>query len=65
MMAEWFAHWTPNQKIMGLNPAKASCLFKNCPIWATCEDNGASVHSVINEYLATEMAIVLRLPVEP
>ncbi len=40
-MAEWLAHHTPNHKIVGLSPAKASRLIKNRPAWATGDDNGA------------------------
>ena len=56
-MAEWLARQTPNHKIVGSSLAKTSCLIKNCPVGATDNDNGASVHS--------EMAIVLRLPIGP
>ncbi len=37
------------------------------PAWATGDDNGASIHSPVNEYLAldTDGNIVLRLPVAP
>ncbi len=50
-MAEWLAGRTPNHKIVGSSPAKASRLIKNHPAWA---DNGASVHSALNEYLAID-----------
>ncbi len=53
-MAEWLAHQTPSHKIVGSSPAKASRLIKNCPTWATDGDNGASVHSAVNEYLAID-----------
>ncbi len=51
-MAEWLARRTPNHKIVGLSPNKTSCLIKNRPAWATGDDNGASVYSAVNEYLA-------------
>ncbi len=58
-MAEWLACRTPNprgpnHKIVGSSPAKASWLTKNCPAWATGDDNGSSVHSAINEYLTID-----------
>ncbi len=53
-MAEWLARRTPNHKIVGSSPAKASQLIKNRPAWATGGDNGASVHSAVNEYLAID-----------
>ncbi len=28
---------------------------QNCPTWATGDDNGASVHSPVNEYLAIDI----------
>ncbi len=31
-----------------------SWLIKNHPAWATGGDNGASVHSAVNEYLAID-----------
>ncbi len=66
VMAEWLARWTPNHKIVGSSPAKSQSAHQNRPLWAMGGDNGASVHSAINEYLAiTEMAIVPRLPVAP
>ncbi len=52
-MAEWLA-LTPNHKIVGSSPAKSSRLIKNRPAWATGDDNGASVHSAANEYLAID-----------
>ncbi len=51
-MAECLACWTPNRKIMGLCPSEVTWLIKNCPTWAMGDDNGASVHSAVNEYLA-------------
>ena len=48
-MAEWLMRRTPNHKIMASSPAKASRLIKNHPAWATGDDNGASVHSAVNE----------------
>ncbi len=53
-MAEWLACRTPNHKIVSSSPAKASWLIKNHPAWATGGDNGASVHSAVNEYLAID-----------
>ena len=52
-MAEWLARRAPNHKIVGSNPAKVSRL-KNRPAWATGDDNGASVHSAVYEYLAID-----------
>ncbi len=49
-MAEWLARRTPNRKIVGSSPARATWLIKNCPAWAT----GALVHSAINECLAID-----------
>ncbi len=53
-MAEWLARRTPNHKIVGSSPAEATWLIKNRPAWATGDDNGASVHSAVNEYLAID-----------
>ncbi len=53
-MAEWLARRTPNHKIVGLSPAEATLLNKNRPTWATGDNNGASVHSAVNEYLAID-----------
>ncbi len=53
-MAEWLARLTPNHKIVGSSPAKASRLIKNRPVWATGGDTGASVHSAVYEYLARD-----------
>ena len=53
-MAKWLLRRTPNHKIVGSSPAKASQLIKNHPVWATGDDNGASVHSAINEYLVID-----------
>ena len=53
-MAEWLARRTPNHKIVGSNPAKTSWLIENRPAWATGDDNGASVHGAVNEYLAID-----------
>ncbi len=61
-MAEWLARRTPNHKIVGSSHATSQSAHENRPVWAAGGDNGASVHSAVNEYL-TEMAIVLRLPV--
>ncbi len=44
-MAEWLAHRTPNHKIVGSSPTKASWLTRNHPTWAMCDDNDVSVHS--------------------
>ena len=54
VMAEWLGGQTPNHKIVGSSPTKASRLIKNHPAWATGDDNGASVHSAVNEYLAID-----------
>ena len=53
-MAEWLAHRTPNNTTMGSSPTKTSWLIKKHPVWATGDDNGASVHSAINENLAID-----------
>ena len=53
-MAEWLARRTPNHKIMGSSPAKSQSAHQNLPVWAASGDNGASVHSAINEYLAID-----------
>ncbi len=53
-MAEWLARPTPNHKIVGSSHAKTSWLIKNRPAWATGGDNGDSVHSAVNEYLAID-----------
>ncbi len=59
-IAEWLArlaHQTPDHnmnKIVGSNPADATWLIKTRSAWATGDDNGALVHSVINEYLAID-----------
>ncbi len=53
-MAEWLACRTPNHKIVGSSPAKSQLAHQNCPAWATGGDNGASVHSAANEYLAID-----------
>ncbi len=50
-MAEWLAHCTRIHKIVASNPAVATWLIKNHPVWVTGDDNGASVHSALNEYL--------------
>ncbi len=67
-MAEWLARRTPNHKIVGSRQRPCSKqAHQNCPAWATGGDNGASVHSAVNEYLGIDrdMAIVPRLPVAP
>ncbi len=43
-----------NHKIVGLSPVGASWLIKNHPAWATGDNNGALVHSAVNEYLAID-----------
>ncbi len=53
-MAEWLAHWTPNHQIVGSSPAEATWLIKNHSAWAMGDDNGAAVHSAVNEYLAID-----------
>ncbi len=53
-MALWLVHQIPNHKIMDSSPAKTSWLIKKCPARAMGGDNGASVHSAINEYLAID-----------
>ena len=54
VMAECLARQTPNHKIVGSSPAKTSWLIKNHPAWAMGGDNGASVHSDVNKYLAID-----------
>ncbi len=49
-MAEWLVRRTPNHKIVGSSPADATWLIKNRLAWAMVDDNGASVHSAVNEY---------------
>ena len=53
-MAKWVARRIPNHKIVGSSPTEATWLIKNHPAWATGDDNGASVHSAVNEYLAID-----------
>ncbi len=53
-MAEWLARRTPNHKIVGSSLAKRQSAHQNRPVWATGGDNGASVHSPVNEYLAID-----------
>ncbi len=53
-MAEWLACQTPNHKIVGLSPAKSQAAHQYHPVWAAGGDNGASVHSAVNEYLAID-----------
>ncbi len=53
-MAEWLARRTPNHKIMGSSATQTSWLIKNRPAWAKRDDNGASFHSAVNEYLAID-----------
>ena len=67
-MAEWLARRTPNHKIVGSSPAKSQAAHQNGPMWAAGGDNGASVHSAVNEYLAINRdgnCTVPRLPVAP
>ncbi len=52
-MAE-LAHQTPNHKIVCSSLAETTWLIKNHPAWVTGDDNGASVHLAINEYLAID-----------
>ncbi len=52
-MAEWLAHLTPNHMKVGSSRTEATWLTKNSPAWAT-GDNGVSVHSALNEYLAID-----------
>ena len=58
-MAQWLASRPPNHKIVGSSPAKASWLIINCPAWATGDNNGVSVHLVVNEYSSPRL---IRLP---
>ena len=53
-MAEWLACLTPNRKIVGSSPAKSQSSHQYHPVWAAGGDNGASVHSAINEYLVID-----------
>ena len=53
-MAKRLARRTPNHKIVGSSPAKASRLIKNRPTWAMGDDNGASVNSPVYEHLAID-----------
>ena len=53
-MAEWLARQSPNHKIVGSSPAKTNWLIKYRPAWATGDDNGALVHSAVNEYMAID-----------
>ncbi len=53
-MTEWLARRTLNHMLVGSSPAEATWLIKNRPAWATSDDNGASVHSAVNEYLAMD-----------
>ncbi len=53
-MAEWLARQTPNHEIVGSSPAEATWLIKNRPAWGMGGDNGASVHSAVNECLAID-----------
>ena len=51
-MAEWLARRTP--KIVGSSPAKSQSAHQNRPVWVAGGDNGASVHSALNECLAID-----------
>ena len=53
-MAKWLVNRTPNYKIVGLSPTEATWLIKNRPAWVMGDDNGASVHSALNEYLTID-----------
>ncbi len=53
-LSEVSAGLTVSHKIVGSSPAKTSWLNKKRPAWATGDDNGASVHSAVNEYLAID-----------
>ncbi len=53
-MAEWLARWTPNHKIVGSSPAQSQLAHQNRPVWAAGGENGASVHSAVNVFLARE-----------
>ncbi len=53
-MTEWLARRTPHHKIVGSSPAISSRLIKNRPVWPTGDDNGASVHAAVNEYMAID-----------
>ncbi len=53
-MAEWLARRTSNHKNVGLSPARSQSALQNRSVWATGGDNGASVHSAVNEYLAID-----------
>ncbi len=53
-MAEWLARRTPNHKIVSSIPPNPVGSSKNRPAWAKGGDNGASVHSAVNEYLAID-----------
>ncbi len=53
-MVEWLGCRTPNHKIVDSSPIKTSWLIKNHRVWATSDDNGASVHTAVNEYLAID-----------
>ena len=43
-----------NHKVVGLILHKPNWLIRNYPAWAMGDDNGASVHSAINEYLVID-----------
>ncbi len=45
----------PTTRLWVRVPPKASWLIKKHPVWATGGDNGASIHSAINEYLAIDI----------
>ncbi len=52
---EWFASRTPNHKIVGSSPPKSVASSKTVPRGLRRgDDNGASVHSAVKEYLAID-----------
>ncbi len=53
-MAEWLARRTPNHKIVGFESRRSHLADQNHPMCAAGGDNGASVHSAVNEYLAID-----------
>ncbi len=53
-MAEWLARWTPNHKIVGSSPAKSQSARQKPSRVGYGGDNGASVYSAVNEYLAID-----------
>ncbi len=53
-MAKWLERRIPNHKIVDSSLAEATRLIKNHPAWTTGDNNGASVHSAVNQYLAID-----------